>query len=101
MVNNIILNDQQEKIKNAAVHWFRYESEQVFEIAGPAGTGKSVLIGQILRELGLEVNQVAPMSFTGQASIVMRTRGFSNARSIHSTLYELVEVDDDSLEDNI
>ena len=92
----VILNEEQEKIKNEAIHWFLYESEQVFEIAGPAGTGKSVLIGQILRELNLEINQVAPMSFTGQASIVMRTRGFPNARSIHSTLYELVDVEDDS-----
>lgn len=93
---NIILNQEQEKIKNEAIHWFLYESEQVFEIAGAAGTGKSVLIGQILRELGLEINQVAPMAYTGQASIVMRTRGFLNARSIHSTLYEVVETDDEN-----
>jgi exodeoxyribonuclease-5 len=95
-MNGIILNEQQERIKNEAIHWFLYESKQVFEIAGPAGTGKSVLIGQILRELQLEINQVAPMSYTGQASIVMRTRGFPNARSIHSTLYEVVETDQEN-----
>ena len=88
----IQLNQQQEEIKNKAVHWFNHESQQVFEIAGPAGTGKSVLIAQILKELNLDSSQVAAMSFTGQASIVMRTRGFPDARSIHSTLYELVEV---------
>lgn len=91
----IVLNPQQEIIKNQAVHWFLHESSQVFEIDGPAGTGKSVLIGQILKELGLKPYQVAAMSYTGQASIVMRMRGFPSARSIHSTLYELVEVEDE------
>ena len=36
------------------------------------------------------------MSYTGQAAIVMRMKGFSNAKSIHSTLYELVDVPIDS-----
>ena len=36
------------------------------------------------------------MSYTGQAAIVMRTKGFPLAKSIHSTLYEVVDVPDDS-----
>lgn len=92
----ILLNEQQEKIKDQAVHWFNYESKQLFEIDGQAGTGKSFLIGQILNELKLEINQVAAMSYTGQAAIVMRTKGFTTAKSIHSTLYDIVEVDDGS-----
>ena len=91
----IVLNPQQEIIKNQAVHWFLHESAQVFEIDGYAGTGKSVLIGQILKELGLQPHEVAAMSYTGQASIIMRMRGFPEARSIHSTLYELVEIEDE------
>lgn len=91
----ITLNPQQEIIKNQAVNWFLNESSQVFEIDGPAGTGKSVLIGQILKELGLKPYEVAAMAYTGQASIVMRMRGFPTARSIHSTLYELIEVEDE------
>ena len=50
-MSNIVLNPQQELIKQQAVHWYLHESSQVFEIDGPAGTGKSVLIGQILKEL--------------------------------------------------
>lgn len=90
----IILNDEQEKIKNQAVHWFLHESSQLFEISGLAGTGKSVLIAAILSALHLEVNEVAAMSYTGQASIVMRTKGFPAAKSIHSTLYDIVETSD-------
>ena len=93
-MNRIILNDQQELIKNQAIHWYLHESSQLFEISGGAGTGKSVLIAAILDALHLEINQVAAMSYTGQASIVMRTKGFPAAKSIHSTLYEVIEVDD-------
>ena len=94
MINssNIILNEQQEKIKNEAIEWFLHSSDQIFEISGLAGTGKSVLIAAILNELGLSANQVAAMAYTGQASIVMRTKGFPNAKSIHSTLYDVVEI---------
>ena len=87
----IILNSGQEKIRQEAIKWYRDSSEQVFEIEGPAGSGKSVLIFEILKSLGLKEYQFMPMSFTGQASIVMRTRGFSTARSIHSSLYEIKE----------
>ena len=96
MSNFPCLNPQQEIIKNEAVNWFRNSSSQLFEIDGLAGTGKSFLIGQILNELNLKSNEVYAMAFTGQASIVMRTKGFTNAKSIHSTLYEVVEVDDSS-----
>lgn len=90
------LNADQERIKNAAVKWFFNSSEQLFEISGPAGSGKTYLIFEILKELGLKPNEYMPMAYTGQASIVMRTRGFHTARSIHSSLYEIVEVYDTS-----
>lgn len=95
MQKQIILNDGQKQILQEAVKWFKDPtSDQVFEIDGLAGTGKSVLIYQILRELNLDHNQYMPMAYTGQASIVMRTKGFHTARSIHSSLYDIVEVMD-------
>ena len=92
------LNDDQAKILEEAVHWFFYESEQVFQIAGAAGTGKTFLIYEILKAFHLNENEYMAMAYTGQASIVMRTRGFKSARSIHSSLYEVLEVADN---DNI
>ena len=89
-----LLNDDQEKIRQAAVHWFFNESEQVFQIAGAAGTGKTFLIYEILKSLHLNTDQYLAMAYTGQASIVMRTRGFLSAKSIHSSLYEMIEVED-------
>ena len=92
----IILNSQQAKYCEEAEHWFKYESEQLFQIDGLAGTGKSVLMYAILNKLGLKPYEIYPMAYTGQASIVMRSKGFTNARSIHSTLYEVIEEYDNS-----
>ena len=91
----IELTKEQEDIVNQAVHWFKYESSLVFEISGRAGTGKSVTIYEILKRLKLDSKNYMAMAYTGQASIIMRTRGFTNARSIHSGLYEVIEEDID------
>lgn len=92
--NPIILNDGQQKILEAAVNWYKNSSEQVFEIDGAAGTGKSVLIYQILNAIHLGPREYYAMAYTGAASIVMRTKGFPSAKSIHSTLYETIEIPD-------
>jgi exodeoxyribonuclease-5 len=91
-----MLNQQQEKICQAAVNWFRNSSSQVFEFEGGAGTGKTYTIIEILRRLNLSSGEFLAMAYTGQASIVMRTRGFKTARSIHSSLYEVVEIEDET-----
>ena len=91
-----MLNKQQEKVCQAAVNWFNNSSNQVFEFEGGAGTGKTYTIMEILRRLNLSSGEFLAMAYTGQASIVMRTRGFKNAKSIHSSLYELVEIEDDT-----
>ena len=44
----IELTREQEKIVEEAYHWFHYESNQLFEISGGAGYGKSVTIYAIL-----------------------------------------------------
>lgn len=85
----MILNDQQEKIVKKAVDWFYNSSEQVFQYSGSAGTGKSVVMNAIIQALGLDITEVAPMSFIGAAVIVMRRKGLINAKTVHSWLYEL------------
>ena len=91
----MILNDDQYKVYKEAIAWYKSPSSpQVFEIDGLAGTGKSVLIAEILKGLNLTADQYMPMAYTGQASIVMRTKGFNTAKSIHSSLYEVIEVMD-------
>ena len=93
-MSHIILNEQQEAIRREVINWYLHSSEQVFQIAGGAGTGKSVLMHAILDSLGLNTNEYYAMTYTGAAAIVMRTRGFPTTRSIHSTLYETIEIEE-------
>ena len=90
----IILNDCQEKIASLGVHHVLHSSDQVFEFSGEAGTGKSVVLFEIVRRLGLKPHEVLAMAPTGQAAIIMRTKGFKDASSIHSSLFEFIDIID-------
>ena len=89
-----VLNECQNMVVNLAVEHCLHSSEQVFEFAGEAGTGKSVVLFEIVKRLGLKPHEVLAMAPTGQAAIIMRTKGFVNATSIHSALFEFVDIID-------
>lgn len=82
---------QQEEIANLAIDWYYNSSESTFQISGGPGTGKSFLLHYIVSKLGLEPNEVAPMTYTGAAAIVMRHKGFQNAKTMHSWLLMVIK----------
>lgn len=88
----IQLNKDQENVVSKAVEWYKKSSEQVFQYSGAAGTGKSVVLNAIIERLGLKSSEVAPVSYTGAAALVMRNKGLITAKTIHSTIYEPIEV---------
>jgi exodeoxyribonuclease V len=87
----MILNESQQRTVEDGVSWFYHSSDQVFEIDGEAGTGKSIVLSEIVRRLNLRPYEYMAMAYTGQAAIIMRLKGFPTAKSIHSSLYELVK----------
>ena len=92
------LNQGQEYIVRRAVDWFWNSNEQVFQYDGPPGSGKSTVLIEIIRRLGLNIfTEIAPMSFIGAASLVMRTKGLLTAKTAHSWVmqpYETLKRDD-------
>ena len=84
----IRLNEQQQQIVDEAVDFYYNSSEQVFQYSGKAGTGKSVVLNAIIKRLGLTLADIAPMSYIGAAAIIMRLKGLTNAKTIHSWLFE-------------
>lgn len=89
----MIFNPEQEYIIDEATKWFYNSNEQVFQYDGKAGTGKSVVMGEIIKRMGLDtVREIAAMSYIGSASILMRMRGLLNAKTIHSWLYDIKEI---------
>ena len=86
----MILNNGQQQAISKACKWYKDRISQVFEITGPAGSGKTTIISEIVKQLGLEMGQeVIFIAFTGQASLVLRQKGLP-AFTIHSTIYDLV-----------
>ena len=86
----MIFNEGQERIINEALYHINHSSEQTYQFSGKAGTGKSVVLNEIIRRSGLKQHQVAAMSYIGQAVCVMRLKGLVNARTEHSWLYDPV-----------
>lgn len=85
-----MLTTEQNEIVKGAIHNVKHGSEQVYQFAGKAGTGKTHVLHQIIEGIGVPMNRVACMAYIGQAAIVMRTRGLWNAKTAHSWIYDPV-----------
>lgn len=87
------LNPGQEFVTNEAVNWYLHSHEQIFQYTGGPGTGKSVVLNEIISRLRLNpLTEVAAMSFIGAASMVMRMKGLYNAKTAHSWIYDVKAV---------
>lgn len=81
-------NDDQKRVIDAGVrHLLSSSGDPVFQFSGKAGTGKSVVMHEIYKQSGTPLIEIAPMAYVGQAAIVMRLKGFPNAKTIHSWIY--------------
>jgi exodeoxyribonuclease-5 len=75
---------QQDEALKAVSRWLKEPRSQVFRLFGYAGTGKTTLAKHFAEEVDGDVLFAA---FTGKAAQVLRSRGASNARTIHSLIY--------------
>jgi len=75
--------EQDQALKKVA-HWLKEGRQPVFRLFGYAGTGKTTLARHFAETVDGEVLFAA---FTGKAAQVLRSKGASNARTIHSLIY--------------
>ena len=75
---------QQDEALRAVARWLKEPRSQVFRLFGYAGTGKTTLARHFAEEVDGDVLFAA---FTGKAAQVLRSRGASNAKTIHSLIY--------------
>lgn len=73
--------------------WSGLGNEQVYRLAGYAGTGKSFLTRYVLESLKYRTDEVALCTFTGKASLVLMryNENFSNVGTIHRLIYNTEE----------
>ena len=84
------LTDGQKELKNNIVKWYNNDLGPDFVYAGPAGTGKTSVLPYIVKELGLEPDEVLYCAFTGKAASILMQKGF-DASTIHSAFFDLKE----------
>ena len=94
----IILNEQQIDATYKADKWWNSSNDQVFEISGSAGTGKTFLVKYLIQRFGLELTDVLFVAYMGKAAMALARNGLP-AKTIHSAIYDLEKVvvlDDDN-----
>ena len=84
--------NEQEVLIADIIDWFNNSSEQVYEYTGAAGTGKTHVMKEVVSRLGLHSYEVAPMAYVGAAAIVLRMKGLTSAKTIHSWIYKATKV---------
>lgn len=75
---------QQDEALKAVAKWLREGQTPIFRLFGFAGTGKTTLAKHFAEDVDGDVLFAA---FTGKAAQVLRSRGASNANTIHSLIY--------------
>lgn len=75
---------QQDEALKAVSRWLKKGDTPIFRLFGFAGTGKTTLARHFAEDVDGDVQFAA---FTGKAAQVLRARGASNARTIHSLIY--------------
>ncbi|CVI61613.1 MULTISPECIES: ATP-dependent DNA helicase [Agrobacterium] len=80
----MLFSPQQDEALKAVSSWLKEGRTPVFRLFGYAGTGKTTLAKHFAENVDGEVLFAA---FTGKAAQVLRSRGATNARTIHSLIY--------------
>lgn len=75
---------QQDQALQAVSKWLKAGRTPVFRLFGYAGTGKTTLARYFAESVDGSVQFAA---FTGKAAQVLRSKGASNARTLHSLIY--------------
>jgi exodeoxyribonuclease V len=75
---------QQDEALKAVARWLKSGRPQIFRLFGYAGTGKTTLARHFAEHIDGTVQFAA---FTGKAAQVLRSKGATNARTIHSLIY--------------
>lgn len=63
-----------------------YKKQKIITIIGPAGTGKTLIAGEIAKRLKIRKEFIAYCAYTGCAALMLKRKGL-NATTIHQLIY--------------
>lgn len=84
---------QQEQALDALREFLRSD-QRCFILKGFAGTGKTFLLGHVARKLTAASYHVEILTPTGRAARVVEEKAQVEARTIHSHIYQLVDIEE-------
>ena len=96
----ILNNDQIYATMKLESWWNSSTGDQVFELDGPAGSGKTTLIMYLIEKIGLKLDDVLFVAYMGKAASQMQ-RNHLPAQTIHSSIYDCMMVYDRDENGNI
>ena len=83
----IELNEDQIYASYQAEDWYYNKpSQQIFEITGGPGTGKTTCVRYIIDKLGLKLEEVLFVAYTGKAALILKEKGFLVIDSIEYSI---------------
>ena len=85
------LNDQQKELVDLTGRWIKDPYKPTWEISGPAGSGKTSVIREVIRRAGINPDNVLYMAYVGKAAMMLALNG-NNAKTIHGSIYDLVPI---------
>lgn len=83
----IELNKDQLMASLQMENWWYSSNNQVFEVSGAAGTGKTTLVRYLIERIGLSMDEVLFIAFMGKAATCMQRNGLP-AKTLHSAIYK-------------
>lgn len=86
----IELNTEQVYAIYELEHWWHSKDNQLFQITGCPGTGKTTLVRYFIDRLGLSLENVLFVAYMGKAASILQRNGLP-AKTIHSAIYDYVE----------
>lgn len=92
-MSNIRLSAMQSEAVDSIVSWYKkpVRENQLFYLAGYAGSGKTTLVSFVLDALGISDSEVCFATYTGKAAMVLSQKTDKDVSTIHSLCYELVD----------
>lgn len=85
------LNPQQLDATKKAEAWWKSQDRQCFQVSGPAGSGKTTIVYELIKKMGLKADEVLFMAYVGKAAMALAMKG-NFAKTIHSSIYTLADI---------
>jgi len=92
MANAFKWTDDQKECIAEGSKWYKKQTKQVFEYAGYPGVGKTTVVPEMVKKMGLEPDEVLSMSFTGKAASNFTLKTGFKATSAHAAMMENIQV---------